>query len=118
MPEPKALNSYPQEYADLFIEASSKRIEIPCETKAEAATLRAHLYAYRQAVYHTPETLPKVALVAPLIKFSVVGATLIVEPSEPLALKDRVRDALNSSDASRDPRHIRNDGAIDEAKSS
>ncbi len=94
MPAPKELSSYPSEYAQLFETAARKPITIELDTPAQANTLRSRLYSYRQAIYNYPELMPRVTLVAPLVRMSISFKTLTLEPKEPNSLTEKVNDAL------------------------
>lgn len=95
MPTAKDILDYPVEYGESFIKACREPVIIPCNSKDEAALLRARLYAFRNSVFASPYTLPKVTLLASLIEFRIVGESLIINKKD--SMEDRISDALRKS---------------------
>ena len=95
MPTVKDVSEYPLEYGNAFLQACREPVSVPCESEDEASLLRSRLYAFRRAVWEQPYILPKVTLVASLVKFRLDGPTLILEGKN--ITEDRVSEALRKS---------------------
>ncbi len=93
MATPREFSSYPAEYSALFIKADSEDVRIQLKTPFEALRLRGRLYAFRSALYDSPEKSPEAALLAPLLQFAIKGSTLVISTIEP-ALRE-ITEALN-----------------------
>ena len=95
MPTPRLLSEYPGEYSQLFLRAARERVRIDCADGNEARRLRARLYTYRSAIYDSPFELPKVTLLAPLVRLRIDGRALVLEPIEPL--NNKLQEAVNNA---------------------
>lgn len=82
MARQKPLDQYPNEYPQLFFEASKKQIVIACDSIHQAENLRNDLYAYRQVLYHNPRQ-EELSMKAQNVRLSVSGSTLTAEPIRP-----------------------------------
>ena len=79
MPTPKALSKYPAEYFTLFERViAGEEVTLNFTTKADAKRHRAHLYAFRTAIYTDPEAHPTLTLGASAVEFHVILNTLII----------------------------------------
>ncbi len=113
MATPREFSSYPAEYAELFIKASSEEVRIELSSASEALRLRGRLYAFRNALYESPEKSPEAALLAPLVQLAVKRHVLIVSPLEPAV--QSLDEALNESSSEipgRDRQHDAGDSEV------
>jgi len=78
MPTPKLFAAYPEEYKDLFFSACRGRMIVSLGKPSEAKRLRARLYAYRAALMAEPDLAPELALIAPVVKFSIESGDLVL----------------------------------------
>lgn len=83
MATPRDFSSYPAEYAELFIKASSEEVRVEVASNHEAVRLRGRLYAFREALEHSAEKSPEAALLAPLVQLAIDNNILIASPIEP-----------------------------------
>lgn len=113
MATPRPFDSYPKEYSELFLQAASREVIIPCNNRKAAERLRGRLYAYRRALAETPEKASKTALIADTVQLSINENKLIVSPLEPLtsSIKEALPDDKSTSEISEDTRqHDDSDG--------
>ena len=115
MATPRPFDSYPAEYTQLFIDASSSKVTILCTDASEASRLRNRLYAFRRALLETPEKAPAAALIAGTVQLAIEANKLIASPLEPLV--SNIQKALPDGKSSptlprRDRQHDADNGEI------
>lgn len=91
------VDAYPAEFAEFFIQASSKRVELVCDSPEEAKTMRRRLYAFRALVYEQPDTFPRVVLLAPKVKLRLDGNKLIGYPNQNYRYRKILSTALEGA---------------------
>lgn len=82
MARKKSLDSYPEEFFNIFRMANRQTIRVTHETQAQAEATRNELYTFRQVLYDEGDTVALAVLAdaAQNVRLSVQGAQLICEP--------------------------------------
>lgn len=79
----KHLHRYPKEYFILFQQAAVKRINVACDSPAQARSLRNDLYAFRSTLKKSAEDddqMRELAKLAHTVTLSLHDRTLTAEP--------------------------------------
>ena len=79
----KLFQSYPAEYAMLFLQALDGPVSVELPSYAEAANLRSRLYAFRRAAGEQLDISQRVGMIAPLARITIEGSTLTVSYPKP-----------------------------------
>lgn len=99
MATPRPVKNYEYKYIKLFEEAGRRKVEIDCDSRKDALTLRRYLYSVRDALLAEPEVYPIPSLLSSLVRFRIEETKLIAEPERDAGAA--IEEAL--SDVAREP---------------